>query len=368
MRNKLFLIIGILLAIGLIWFKLSLNQQKVDKEIREEKDVVAFAVEAIVLKPADFSGSTSYPGLVETTGTVNVVSETDGRVVTLNIQNGSTVHKGQVIAILENPMKAPTHQIHLIDYNKAKTDFERYSELYKQNNATSVELETARHAMETAEKQLRISQSELSRAVVKAPISGVVTNKFTNTGDYLSPGSPVAVIVSLNQLEVRFHVPEKEIANIKPTQHVRFTVDAYPGEYFEGTVSAIIPSANQAKSFPVLIKVSNNQHGITLMGGMTVNIEVEAPQNTSILVLPRTAVRGDLGSPYVWLVDENKKAVQRSFQMGREIEDMVEVSSGLDAGDIVITKGQSNITEGISLESVKIVDNTNTVITKPQMK
>ncbi|SHK25825.1 MULTISPECIES: efflux RND transporter periplasmic adaptor subunit [Bacteroidota] len=356
MRNKIFLIVGVLLVVGLVWFKLSSNQKKVDKEIRAEQEAVPFAIEAIAVTEEQFDDSFSYPGQLETTGMVNLVAETDGKVVKLNIQNGSKVSKGQVIAVLENPMKQPSHQIHQIEYEKAKVDYQRYAELHKQNNATGVELETARHALNMAEKQLKISQSELSRTTVIAPISGVIATKSASVGDYLSPGSPVAVIIPLNQLEVRFQVPEKEISKIKQGKPVRFTVDAYPTHHFEGVVSAIIPNANQAKTFPVLAKVNNNQHGITLMGGMTVNVDMDASEKISTLVIPRTAVRGDFNAPYVWLVGEGKKAVRRPFQKGRELEDYIEVISGLKPGDIVVTKGQSNITEGIDLTSVKITE------------
>lgn len=352
MRKKLYLILGVLLLVGLILFKLFSNKENAEKEIQAEKESISFAVEAIVVKKSDFTNTVSYPGTVEVSGMVNVVSETDGRVVKLNIQNGSTVKKGQVIAILNNDMKTSSHQIHQIDYKKAKEDYQRYLELHKKNNATGVELETARHALETAEKQLRISQSELDRSVIHAPVGGIIAGKSVNAGDILSPGSPIAVIVPLNELEIRFNVPEKEIPRIHKGQQVNFTIDAYPQHIFVGIVSAIIPTANQAKSFPILIKVKNDQHGITLMGGMTANIKTEDAQAVSTLIIPRTAIRDN----YVWLVQEAGRTVRRTIKTGREFEDQVEILSGLAAGDTVVFKGQSNINEGLVLENLKIVD------------
>lgn len=352
MRKKLYLIIGVLLLVGLILFKIFNNKEKAEKEIQVEKESIPFSVEAIIIKKSSFTNTLSYPGTVEVSGMVNIVSETEGRVVKLNIQNGSTVQKGQVIAILNNDMKTSSHQIHQIDYKKAKEDYQRYLELHKKNNATGIELETALHALETADKQLRISQSELSRNVIYAPIGGVVSNKSINVGDILSPSSPIAIIVPLNEIEVRFHVPEKEISQIQVGQHIDFTVDAYPQHIFEGTISSIIPIANQARSFPILVKVKNNQNGITLMGGMTTNIKTIDNQKVSTIAIPRTAIREN----YVWLVKDGKKAVQCPLKTGREFEDKIEVISGLKIGDTIITKGQSNISEGIVLETLNIVN------------
>lgn len=356
MRNKIFIGIGVLLVLGLIWFKLSSNQRKANEEIQAEKEMVPFAVEAISVKEKQFSGAVSYPGVVEIPGTVNLASETDGRVVRLTIQNGSPVQKGQVIAVLDNQSKTPALHIHQIDYDKAKADYQRYSELYKQKNATKVELETARQVMETAEKQLILSRTELRKGTIVSPVSGVVSNKAISVGDYLSIGSPVAVIVPLSDLDVRCNIPEREISNIKKGQKVSFTVDAYPDHQFEGIASVIIPTANQAKAFPVLIKVKNNQHDLTLMGGMTVNVVMHADEKNTALVIPRTAVRGDFKAPYVWIVGEGKQAVRRSIQLGRELEDQVEVVSGLKAGDTIVSKGQANITEGLILELLKMED------------
>lgn len=344
------------MVIGLIWFKLSSNQKKANEEIQAEKEMIPFAVEAVSVKEMQFSGATSYSGVVEIPGTVNLVSETDGRVIKLNIQDGMPVQKGQVIAVLDNQSKTPALHIHQIDYDKAKADYQRYSELYKQKNATKVELETARQVMETAEKQLILSRTEFRKGTIVSPVSGVVSNKAISVGDYLSTGSPVAVIVPLSELNIRCNIPEREISNITKGQKVNFTVDAYPGHQFEGTASAIIPTANQAKAFPVLIKVKNNQHGITLMGGMSVSVIMHADKKNTALVIPRTAVRGDFKTPYVWFVQDGKQAVRRSIQIGRELEDQVEVVSGLKAGDTIASKGQANITEGLILELLKMED------------
>lgn len=360
MRNKIFIVVGVVIALGLIWFKLSSNQEKANKEIQAERETIPFAAEAVIVKEIQYSSEASYPGMFEVSGNVNVASETEGRVVQANIKNGSSVRKGQVLAIVDNQNKTSAHQINQINFSKAKVDYQRYSELYKQKNATGIELENARHSMQTAEKQMKLSQSELRKNTVVSPISGVVIKKSTNVGDYLSVGSPVALIVPLSQLEVRFNVPEREIPNVKRGQLVTFTVDAYPSRKFEGQILSIIPTANQAKAFPVLIKVNNNQNGITLMGGMSVNVEVKSNNSNNVLVVPRTAVRGDFKAPFVWVVGNDKKATRRSIQIGRELENNVEIVSGIKLGDVVVTKGQSNITEGIVLTSLKVKDLNNT--------
>ena len=345
------MVLGALLLVGLILFKLFSNKEKAEKEIQAEKEPISFAVEVIVAHKSDFMDTLSYVGAVDASGIVNVISATEGRVIKMNIQNGSMVRKGQVIAVLNNEMKNSSNQISKIDYKKAQEDYQRYLELYKKNNATGVELETARHALETAEKQLKISQTELDQSIIIAPISGIIANKSANSGDILSQGSPIAVIVPLDDLEIRFNVPEKEISQIHKNQEVKFTVDAYPQHVFLGTVSAIIPIANEAKSYPVLIKVKNDQHGVSLMGGMTANIKVEDDLKISALVIPRTAIRDN----YVWVLKDGNKATRRTIKTGREFEDLIEIPSGLEIGDTVVSKGQSNINEGLILENLKIV-------------
>ena len=357
MKNKVLLIIGIAIAIGLIWYKLSDNTKKAKKEIEAEKAAVPFAVEATTIGLGDFSDSTSFPGIAEATGTVNMLSETDGRVLNLTIENGSKVNKGDLIAVLDNSLKVPGLQIHQIEYNKAKTDYNRYAELFKQNNATGVELENARHAMEAAEKQVKLSQTEIGKGKIYAATSGVVTSKAVNVGDYLSIGSPVAVIVPVSKIELRIQVPENEIQKIKVGRSIAFTTDAYGDRKFSGKVTSIIPTANQAKRFPVLIQVDNDQPDVTIMGGMTVNFTVQDPKAAPGLVVPRNAVKGDIQTPFVWLINKDKKTIRQTIKLGRENRDQIEVLSGLNSGDVVVVKGQSNIKEGMSLDTWKMVAN-----------
>lgn len=171
MRNKIFLLLGVLIVIGLIVLKLSLNSARSQKEISAEQAFIPFAVEATTVRVMDASTSTNYPGTIEPSKTVNVLTQTDGRVTAINVSKGSSVEAGQIIATLRNEVKTQSHQIDEINYDKAKVDYERIQSLYKENNATGVELETARHALKTAEKQLGISKTDVGYKTVYAPIS-----------------------------------------------------------------------------------------------------------------------------------------------------------------------------------------------------
>ncbi|PSL29000.1 efflux RND transporter periplasmic adaptor subunit [Chitinophaga ginsengisoli] len=354
MRNKFFLLLGVLVAIGLIALKLFLNKEASDKEIKAEKALIPFAVEATTVRTVDASASDNYPGTIEPSRTVNVLTQTNGKVTNVNVAKGSGVQEGQIIATMRNDLKTQSHQINRINYDKAKLDYERIQSLYKENNATGVELEGAQHALKTAEKQLGISQTDVGYETVRAPITGIVTEKFVNVGDILSDGGQVATIVSLQHIELRVYVPESEISKVQVGQQVGFTVDAYTGYQFRGSITAIVPQATQAKAFPIVVRAANKQHGIMLMAGMTANVNFKNQETTSPLAIPRTAIRGDINSPYVWSIDKDKRAVRRPFQMGRQMEEYVEVISGLNPGEVVITKGQSNIAEGLKLESLKL--------------
>ena len=354
MRNKIFLFLGILLAIALIALKLFLNKKASDKEIKAEQAFIPFMVEATTVQVMNSPTLNNYPGTIEPSKTITVLTQTDGRVTGVHVAKGSPVQAGQLIATLRNELKTQTHQINQLNYEKARIDYERIQSLNKENNATGVELENARHTLSTAEKQLGISKTDLGYTTVHAPISGIVTEKFVNAGDVLASNAQVATIIALQNIELRVYVPESEIARVQVGQQVGFTVDSYTGYSFTGKIMAIIPQATQAKVFPVVIKAVNNQHGLLLMAGMSANVSFTTSATTIPLVIPRIAIRGDYSAPYVWLVGKNKKAIRRSFRMGRELEDQVEVIAGLNAGDVIVTKGQSNITEGLTLASLKM--------------
>lgn len=365
MRKKILFTIVVLGVIALITLKLLFNTQAANNEIKAEQAPVPFTVEAIPAQVRTFNESFTYPGALQASEIVKVLTESDGRVVKLNVAKGDMVKTGQSVAVLDNKLKLKNYQLNQINFEKAKVDLDRLKALYQENNATKVELETAIHAYKNAEKQLQIAKDELNYLSIKAPINGIIVEKLANVGDVVAVNAPITTIAMLQQMEILVHVPEKDITSIKKGSKVDFSVDAYPGRIFQGTITAIIPVGNEGRIFPVYVKASNNQNGLQLMAGMAASVNFNMAKKKTALAIPRSAIRGDLSAPYVWIINDQLKVIKRFFKPGNVLGEYIEVLSGITADEKVITKGHSNVTEGMKLPSYKTANADTTSISHP---
>jgi RND family efflux transporter MFP subunit len=360
-------IVVLLVAIGIIAFKLFSNKQKAAGEINKELVAMPFTVAAAYVKEETFSADVSFRGTVEVKNIITIFSEADGKLISSAIEKGRLVNRGQVIATVDKVLRVAANQINNIgfekaqaDYNIAKANANRYTALLKENNATAVETENAALQLKAAELQLKtiqqqinISQKQLGQTVIHSPVAGIIIDKKAHAGDYVQAGTPLGTIAELHTVIVKIFIPETFITKLKSGTPVSMIADIYPGISFNGIIKNIIPVANEAKAFPLEIEIANNQMQ-KLMAGMSMSAIFKPASSVTALTIPRTAITGDILKPTVYIIDGSKKPVLTSVGIGRDFGNSIEIISGLKKGDIVIVSGQSNIEQGKILKDYKI--------------
>jgi multidrug efflux pump subunit AcrA (membrane-fusion protein) len=193
-----------------------------------------------------------------------------------------------------------------------------------------------------------------SLSPVKAPVSGVVAERYIDIGESVAsgmagPGTPVARVVNPNTLELVVHVVEKELGLVRTGQPARIRVQAYPQEVFTGTVRRISPIVNRM-SRTVQVKIRLEQSSGKLKSGMLADVEIIVGSRDHALLVPRDAVLKQNRREFVYLV-EGSKAVRRDVETGWLQQDTVEIKTGLQAKDVVIVRGQTRVTEGMTVQT-----------------
>ncbi len=293
-----------------------------------------------------------------------------GYLLNLKVKVGDRVRKGQLLASISNEeLKAKEAQVKTgieqaeIMLKNAEKDYQRIKTLFEKNSATQKELdditthyEAARQQVKQAEQALKEVEANLAYTSLKAPISGLITDKYLYSGDLATPGRPILSIESPNNFQAVINIPEYQILNVKKGDPVRVVIKANDVE-MKGQIDEINPSA-KATGGQYIAKV--NLSGKTfqefpLYSGMFVNAYIDAGEKAlqekkpDLITVAQKAIyeKGQLKGLYV--ATEEKKAILRWIRTGKTIGDQVEVLSGLKPEESYVLEAKSKLVNGAKL-------------------
>lgn len=351
--KTIFLAGGSILLVIAVIYKLNENRAAAQNEIKQELKTVGYTAGAAIVKEISFSDAYSYRGTVEAGKIITLSSETAGKVVYSAIEKGKTIPKGSILARVDRSTRLSSYQISQDTYEKAQSDYLKLKELLASGNASGMEVENARLQMQHAAAQLNISKKQVDQTLVLAPETGVITDKKINEGEYVTEGSALGAMACLDEVLVNVFVPENEVGRLKTGAAVTVKADAYPGVHYTGKINAIIPVASAAKTFPVELKIINNQRQ-KLLAGMNVSVIFEEDASSKALVIPRSSLSADKDHPAVYLIRNCRQAVLTPIRLGKEYDTYISVTSGLKAGDTVMTAGLQNVEPGKEIKGISI--------------
>jgi RND family efflux transporter MFP subunit len=316
------------------------------------KDVYYVKVEKAGFK--DLSESFSLVGTITANNDVNIISETSGRVTAVFAKVGDYKEAGSVLFQVDDELKKAALMSSEANYEKAKKDYERFNQLYKEKSASDSQLDQAKLAYSLAEAQYIVAKRQYNDTKIKTPISGYVTARYVDVGSMVQ-GAPqatlVANIVDISKVKVKLNVAEKDAFSMKVNDPVSITVDVYPGKEFKGKIESISYKSDEAHTFPVEISLSNENKN-PLKAGMFARVEFTSLQERKSIVIPREAIVGSIRQSRVYIV-QNGIAKLRDIVTGRESGTLVEVLQGLMDGEEIIVNGQNNIVENTLVTVIK---------------
>jgi multidrug resistance efflux pump len=217
-----------------------------------------------------------------------------------------------------------------------------------QKGASEEQLNVLRAQVKQAKTALEMANLQLSYARVKAPISGIVAQLNVEKGSMAAPSSPAGVILDSSKMKAKAMVPESYINNLKVGEKVTLEAKALPKEIFTGTITAISPLADQlTKQFPVEFMVGNSSN--LLKAGMFGTAYLAIGEARDLPVVPISTVLFDGEQPYVFVIEDGR-AQRREIKTGLNSGKSLAVLDGLMAGEIVISKGQHQVKNGMLVE------------------
>jgi membrane fusion protein, multidrug efflux system len=288
---------------------------------------------------------------------VVVTTEVAGLVRTLNFKSGDEAKNGAVLVELN--ADSDVAQLHALQaaadlsrttYNRDKVQFEAQAISQATLDSDAADLKN-RRAQADAQAAL------VAKKTLRAPFAGRLGITTLNPGQYLNPGDKVVTLEAIDPILVDFRVPQLQLARISVGQTLHVTTDAFPGETFEGKITAIDPLVDSAsRNFQVEASVNNSSR--RLLPGMFAQVAVQSGEMKHYLTLPQTAITYNPYGATVFLALKSKDGKSPTAQqvfvtVGATRGDQAAVVGGIKEGDTVVTSGQLKLKNGTPL----LVDN-----------
>lgn len=349
--KRLIIIIIALVVLALIVFRLSVNSKKINANKNVSTDLAYVTVNVSPVTKMSLTDSFQLTGYMEAYSEINIATETQGIITSLNADLGQEKIKGSIIATIDDKFKKLAVQTATISAAKLKKDLERYRNLYNGGTATEQQLNEAQNLYDNAQIQLEQAEKQLSDATIKSPISGIIISKQVEAGEYINIGSPIATIVDISKLKIKLNVSEANIYQLKLNDKAIITTDVYPGVVFEGKISFISSQGDDSHNYPVEIVISNSTK-YPLKSGTFANVMIKLPVVEEALYIPRESLLGSTTEALVYIA-ENDKAILKKIIVGRGNDKFIKVINGLKEGEKVIINGQINLSNN---KSIKILN------------
>ena len=306
------------------------------------------AVELAAAERGTVARHVTVAGLSEAVRSVGVNAQLSGALLAVNVEEGDVVREGQVLARLDARELEAQVASARATLEVARNNYERSRTLRESGVVTAAEFERDRAAHAAAAASLEQLETRLGFATIRAPISGVITQKRLEAGDIVAPQTRLFTIADVSTMVVRVQVSELDVLGIRVGQDVDVVLDALPGRTLDGRVRRIFPSADTlTRLVPVEVALTGDGARIArpgFLGRVTFSLDARP----DAVLVPQAAIVGAEGGESVFMVRDGK-AVRRAVRTGLHSAGRVEIVSGLDVGEMVIVAGNTQLREGAAV-------------------
>lgn len=312
------------------------------------------AVEIATVSTGSLARTTMVSGALEPIRSVGVNAQLAGALTAVRAEEGTVVGAGQVLAQVDAREIAAQVRSAEASLNFARSTAERSAQLFKDRVMTAAEYERDQAALAAAQASYDQLRTRLGFANVRAPISGVVTEKRVEAGDVVQNQARIFTIADVSTLVARVLVSELDVSGIRAGDVAEVTVDAVGGSRFQARVRRVFPAADTAtRMVPVEVALTGSAARL-LKPGYLARVTFKLGERSNLLLAPAAALVGTPQSRAVFLV-KGDKAERRAVRVGSASGDKVEILDGLAVGDTVIVAGTEQVRDGAAIRIVQPV-------------
>ncbi|MEI2749566.1 MAG: efflux RND transporter periplasmic adaptor subunit [Ferruginibacter sp.] len=308
-------------------------------------------MEAYVVGTSTVAENIELPGSVIANEATSINPEISGRLVYLNAAEGKQVGKGTLLAkIYDGDLKAQLNKLS-VQLKVQEQTAKRYEELLKINGVSQQEYDLIVLQSSNIRADMEIIRSNIMRTEIRAPFSGTLGLKMVSPGAYVSPQTVITTIRQNSELKLDFTLPERYTGKLRPGQLVSFTAEGNDKTYNAKVVATESGLSEESRSLNVRALITNNDN--TLLPGIFVKVKLGFEPDTSAIMIPSQAIVPQARGKKALLYKGGTVAFT-DIQTGLRDSARVQVLSGLQPGDTIITTGLMGLKPGGKVQLGKI--------------
>jgi membrane fusion protein (multidrug efflux system) len=308
-------------------------------------------VETAAVQASGMTDRFNVVGSLASDAEIVLVSEISALVVELPFREGEELAKGDLIARLDDAQALAEVQRAEALVQQRRTAFERIQAIVRENAGAPQDLDDAAANLAVAEADLALAQTRLQKTRIVAPFAGVFGARDVSVGTYLTAGERITQRAQLDRLRVNFSAPELYVGRLHVGAPVEVRTSAYPDLVLEGTVDVVSPVLDRASRSARIVAHVDNQ-GRRLRPGMSAEISVVLASRPGALTVPGEAVFFQGQQAFVYTVGDDAAVALAPVSLGTRGAELVEITSGLEAGQTVVRTGHQKLFPGAKVMPV----------------
>lgn len=326
----------------------------------DEDEAPAIPVETATPTRADIFAVYRGSAPIEAFADATVIAKVGGEVRAILVEEGDDVTVGEVLARLDGDRLRFEMQQAEANLRKLQRDYQRNVDLSERGLISAGDLEKIQYEMEALQAAFDLASLELGYTQIRAPIAGVISERFIKLGNTIDVNAPVFQVTSLEPLISYLHVPEREYRRIDAGQDAAIHIDALTGSQFDAKVSRVSPVIDPATgTFKITIEVSDPSR--RLKPGMFGRISIVYDRHANAMQIPRSAIIEEAGQSAVYVITNNV-AERRVIRTGYAEGGQIEVLEGLDETEAFVIVGQTNLKNGSKVSVINAVEVDDTAV------
>lgn len=354
-KQRIVVAVGLVVVVGIL---VGVKAGQIVNMVRAGESFVPppLAVSSAKVQGGEWDATRAAVGTLVAVQGVALGSEVPGRVREIAFESGASVKRGDVLVRLDTSAEEAQLASAVADAEFARATLERTNKLRRSEANAEADLDAAQAHAKQAEAAVANLRAIIAKKTIHAPFDGRVAMRQVNLGQILSPGTPIASIQQVSPIYVDFWLPQQALRDLKPGQRVQLHTDTFPDAAWRGEVTAVNPEVDPGTRNVLVRATVANEDG-RLRPGMFGSVEVLSSEKRAVLTIPATAV---IYAPYgdsVFAIEQQKgqggkaaEVVRQKFvRLGEKRGDLVEVVSGLRAGETIVGSGGFKLRNGASV-------------------
>lgn len=312
------------------------------------------AVETDTVIVGTIAREVSVSGTVNPIRVVGVNAQVGGALLAVLVEEGDAVREGQVLARIDDRELQAQLRSAQAAYEVAASALERAEQLRERQVITQPEYERDRTAYEAARAQRDQLLTRVGFAEIRAPITGVITEKTVETGDVVGSQSRLFSVADVGTMVVRVSVSELDVVEMAPGQRVEVRLDAHPGAVLQGRIRRVFPAADPGtRLVPVEVELTDPDARRLARPGFLARVTFALSPHSGALLVPSASVVTRPGGQGVFVVSPSGETVTlRAVTTGATQDGRVEILSGVSAGERVVVAGATQLRDGGSIRDM----------------